>query len=163
MNVRQRSELTQSFKVAPRTKSQYALVGEDNAGEQSPTASQRPEAPTPRHHTDTTHDLDTLCVVGSGLNVCPILQSYSSVTGWTGGDVSELVGSCDSQQSAPQPMSTTQQAESERELIKTLDRQSANICTRCNAILPPSSEMDIPGDDRRECPRCRFVQEVPAA
>lgn len=161
MTVRQVSEPTQSFKVAPVAKIQHALVGENIAGEKSPIASHGPKWCTPQ--APTTQDLDTLCVGGAGLKVCPILQSDSSVMGWTGCDASELVGSCDSQQPDPQPMSTTQKAESDRELIKALDRQSANICRRCDAILPASSEIDTPGDDRRECPRCRLIQEVPAA
>jgi len=138
MSVRHVSRFTQSFKVAPFGTLQYALVGEDNAGEQSPTASQRPEAPTPRHHTDTTHDLDTLCVVGSGLNVCPILQSDSSVLGWTGCDVPRSDATPDSQQSARSRMSATR-TKSAGELSRGLD------------------------GDRRQYPRCSPTQEVKAS
>ena len=162
MNVRQSAKGTRSFKVADGATIDYAVVEKERAGENAPATPHRPERAPARART--TLDLNTLCVDGLGLNVCPSSQSRISVIGRARVGVDGLDATDGSHQQNHSSMSTTPKStQSKRDVIRALDRQSANICRRCNAILPSDAELDVPGDDRRECPRCRLIQEVPAA
>lgn len=161
MTVRRFEVLTQWFKSAHGSTIDYAVVERKHAGENAPAA---PHGPGPIRP-ETTQDLDTLCVDGLGLNVCPSSQSDICVAGWTGVGASERTEQSRSQLARRPQMSATPHTdhESKRDLVAALDRADANRCRRCKTLLPPAAELDVPGDDRRECPRCRFIQEVPAA
>lgn len=163
MTVRRYGGVTQWFKSIPGPTIDYAVVEKTRTGENAPVAPHRPEPSLTRART--TQDLNTLCVVGSRLNVCPSSQSGISVTGRASVGVSDRDEQGGGQSADQTEMSATPHSdhESDRNLVQALDRADANRCRRCKTLLPPSAELDVPGDDRRECPRCRLIQEVPAA
>lgn len=108
MSVRRFGLFTQWFKSTHGATIDYALVDKKHAGENAPAAPHGPERLPAR--AATTQDLNTLCVDGSGLNVCPWSQSHISVTGRTAVGASGREEECSSQSADQTQMSATPQS-----------------------------------------------------